>query len=207
MLRGWLRVRYHPLGGVVMLRCQAGDCAGPAGRRRGHRGCFMRLPAILAVLFAGAMLSGMSTGAFGFDCAKKYCREMSSCAEARYQFETCGYHNLDGDNDGVPCENVCGQSPVEERGDSARPPALPFVAPLDKATPNTGSAASEHGLITAPTPAPEATSEAAWVCGSKRRCTEMQSCEEARFYLTKCGVRSLDRDRDGVPCESLCGKH
>ena len=42
-------------------------------------------------------------------------------------------------------------------------------------------------------------------CGSKRRCGEMDSCAEARHYLTKCGVRSLDRDGDGVPCESLCG--
>jgi hypothetical protein len=33
----------------------------------------------------------------------------------------------------------------------------------------------------------------------------MVSCEEARFYLTTCGVSSLDRDHDGVPCEALCG--
>ncbi len=42
-------------------------------------------------------------------------------------------------------------------------------------------------------------------CGSKRKCGQMASCEEARFYLSSCGVRSLDRDGDGVPCESLCG--
>lgn len=41
-------------------------------------------------------------------------------------------------------------------------------------------------------------------CGNKRRCKEMASCEEARFYLTECGVSSLDRDKDGIPCESLC---
>ena len=28
-------------------------------------------------------------------------------------------------------------------------------------------------------------------------------CEEARFYLTQCGLTKLDRDGDGVPCESL----
>lgn len=42
-------------------------------------------------------------------------------------------------------------------------------------------------------------------CAGKRRCGEMRSCAEARHYLTQCGVRSLDRDRDGIPCESLCG--
>ena len=42
-------------------------------------------------------------------------------------------------------------------------------------------------------------------CGSKKYCKQMSSCEEAKQYLA-CGVSSLDRDGDGVPCESLCGK-
>lgn len=42
-------------------------------------------------------------------------------------------------------------------------------------------------------------------CEGKRTCSQMTSCEEARFYLTQCGVSSLDRDKDGVPCESICG--
>jgi endonuclease YncB( thermonuclease family) len=41
-------------------------------------------------------------------------------------------------------------------------------------------------------------------CGAKRRCGEMASCEEARFYLIRCGVKTLDRDGDGIPCEGLC---
>ena len=41
-------------------------------------------------------------------------------------------------------------------------------------------------------------------CGAKRTCREMASCEEARFYLTQCGLSRLDGDKDGVPCESLC---
>lgn len=41
-------------------------------------------------------------------------------------------------------------------------------------------------------------------CGSKDKCTEMTSCEEAKFYLKNCGVEKLDRDKDGIPCESLC---
>ncbi|HLP97739.1 MAG TPA: thermonuclease family protein [Sideroxyarcus sp.] len=42
-------------------------------------------------------------------------------------------------------------------------------------------------------------------CGKKRRCSEMASCDEAHFYLTRCGVKPLDGNRDGEPCESLCG--
>lgn len=29
-------------------------------------------------------------------------------------------------------------------------------------------------------------------------------CEEARFYLTQCGLSRLDGDKDGVPCEAVC---
>ena len=39
---------------------------------------------------------------------------------------------------------------------------------------------------------------------SKKRCSEMTSCEEAMHYLTKCGIKSLDGDADGTPCEQLC---
>jgi endonuclease YncB( thermonuclease family) len=41
-------------------------------------------------------------------------------------------------------------------------------------------------------------------CGTKRYCREMTSCEEAKFYLRQCGRSSLDGDKDGVPCESIC---
>ena len=42
-------------------------------------------------------------------------------------------------------------------------------------------------------------------CGSKKRCSEMTSCEEARHYLTQCGIKTLDGNGDGVPCDNLCG--
>lgn len=41
-------------------------------------------------------------------------------------------------------------------------------------------------------------------CGTKRTCQDMASCEEARFYLNECGLKRLDRDQDGTPCEALC---
>ncbi|HEU0233689.1 MAG TPA: thermonuclease family protein [Gallionella sp.] len=41
-------------------------------------------------------------------------------------------------------------------------------------------------------------------CGSKKYCSEMASCEEARHYLTQCGIKTLDGNGDGVPCEKLC---
>ena len=44
-------------------------------------------------------------------------------------------------------------------------------------------------------------------CGTKKTCREMVNCEEARHYLRDCGLKRLDRDGDGVPCNSLCGGH
>lgn len=39
--------------------------------------------------------------------------------------------------------------------------------------------------------------------GLPRVCTQMSSCERAKQAL-KCGNKRLDRDKDGVPCESIC---
>ena len=41
-------------------------------------------------------------------------------------------------------------------------------------------------------------------CGTKRYCREMASCEEALHYLKNCGLKQLDGDSDGVPCEKIC---
>ncbi len=41
-------------------------------------------------------------------------------------------------------------------------------------------------------------------CGHKNHCSQMNSCEEAYFYFTRCGVKSLDKTGDGIPCKQLC---
>ena len=48
------------------------------------------------------------------------------------------------------------------------------------------------------------TTDSEFTCSGKKTCGEMISCAEARFYLTECGVSSLDGDKDGTPCESIC---
>lgn len=42
-------------------------------------------------------------------------------------------------------------------------------------------------------------------CGNRHTCKEMESCEQARFYLKECALTRLDGDGDGTPCEALCG--
>jgi endonuclease YncB( thermonuclease family) len=41
-------------------------------------------------------------------------------------------------------------------------------------------------------------------CTERRTCSQMATCEEARFHLTHCGLTRLDADGDGIPCEKLC---
>lgn len=53
--------------------------------------------------------------------------------------------------------------------------------------------------------APIRQSRSGFQCNTKSKCGQMGSCEEAMFHLIKCGVGRLDRDKDGVPCESICG--
>ena len=42
-----------------------------------------------------------------FQCLKKTCSMVSSCEEALFLLNECGFHRLDGDKDGIPCEALC----------------------------------------------------------------------------------------------------
>jgi hypothetical protein len=55
-------------------------------------------------------------GKNSFKCgAKKSCREMVNCAEATFQLQQCGLKKLDGNNDGIACNSICGgESPLTQ---------------------------------------------------------------------------------------------
>lgn len=55
--------------------------------------------------------------------------------------------------------------------------------------------APRQAVSSSPAPAPRFT------CDGRQYCREMRSCEEALFFLNTCGVRRLDSDSDGIPCE------
>ena len=40
---------------------------------------------------------------------------------------------------------------------------------------------------------------------SKKSCKDMLSCDEAYFQYQQCGNIGLDHDKNGIPCESICG--
>lgn len=44
-------------------------------------------------------------------------------------------------------------------------------------------------------------------CGTKTTCSQMTTCEEARYFLNTCGVTRLDGDSDGVPCQTTVCKN
>jgi hypothetical protein len=45
-----------------------------------------------------------------------------------------------------------------------------------------------------------------FACEGKTHCSQMHSCDEAKFYLDHCPDVEIDGDHDGVPCEDqLCG--
>jgi hypothetical protein len=152
-------------------------------------------------MFSQQFLLGILLGAFlgicpapgqAYDCARKRCTEMSSCAEAHYKFTVCGETHLDRDEDGIPCEIICGDNPEIYRERLKAEGVEPAAAPKE----------AQRGLLSeSKQPPPPA---APFTCAGKHKCAEMVSCEEARFYLTTCGVSSLDGNHDGAPCEALC---
>lgn len=56
----------------------------------------------------GQRTADTGADAAAFQCgSKRYCREMTSCDEARFYLRECGLLRLDGDGDGVPCASLC----------------------------------------------------------------------------------------------------
>ena len=117
---------------------------------------------------------------------KSYCKDMANCAEATYYLRTCDLRRLDGDGDGIPCEALCGKN------------AATHQARLMAQTNGQGIAYFTSSAIGLASPAPS------FKCEGKITCAQMSSCEEARFYLDRCGTAGLDGNGDGVPCNGLC---
>lgn len=44
-------------------------------------------------------------------------------------------------------------------------------------------------------------SKSIFKCDGRTRCTQMTSCEEAKFFITHCPNTKMDGDKDGIPCE------
>ncbi|WP_292927699.1 thermonuclease family protein [Novosphingobium sp. PASSN1] len=93
------------------------------------------------------------------------------------------------------------QARSEKRGLWSMPPAQ-NIPPWEFRHPELASkaeTAQHHGLLGLPVHghlAPE--------CSAKPSCRQMNSCDEAKGWLAKCGGQGIDGDGDGKPCEKLC---
>ena len=62
----------------------------------------------LCLISSPALAKSKKANAEQFSCEDtKYCKEMRSCAEAKFHLNECVESRLDRDGDGVPCENDC----------------------------------------------------------------------------------------------------
>jgi Excalibur calcium-binding domain len=152
--------------------------------------------------------SGLSCApVMAFDCVELTCPKIKTCAEARYKLEVCGHRERDADNDGIPCEDLCGKTKEVYNARSAVgwPDGKDAAAKADP-MPSSGAPGANQVLGIVPDGAilSDAPADSGFACSGKRTCKQMVSCAEARFYLTVCKVASLDGDRDGRPCNSLC---
>ena len=73
-------------------------------------------------------------------------------------------------------------------------PAAAQAAPADAPRPATAVPAP---AVAAPLPPASARR-----CDGRTRCSQMTSCDEARFFLQHCPGVEMDGDGDGVPCET-----
>ena len=50
------------------------------------------------------------------------------------------------------------------------------------------------------------TSKQNFRCDGRKYCSQMHSCEEAKYFLRNCPDPKMDGDNDGIPCEKQwCG--
>ncbi len=65
---------------------------------------------LLTALMAAALTFAPNL-AFAQSCNREpKCTQIRSCQEADFYFRQCGHYKRDGDNDGIPCEDLCGKT-------------------------------------------------------------------------------------------------
>ncbi len=76
--------------------------------------------------------------------------------------------------------------------------ATPLPSP---ATGHGVDSSTQRDASAAPVDAPTPSSPANFHCDGRRRCGQMKSCAEAKYFLAHCPGVEMDGDRDGIPCE------
>jgi hypothetical protein len=80
-------------------------------------------------------------------------------------------------------------------------PAPVLTLPPKTAAPKPAVPASAASAASASAPASGGSR-----CDGRKHCSQMTSCDEAKFFLKTCRVTTMDGDKDGIPCEQeWCG--
>lgn len=100
---GWVNVSVDGMVGWVSADYLGADPVVPAPRAA------QRPATVYAALPPNQSRQPVAQGS-GYSCSpRRYCTQISSCAAARWYLANCSWgYKLDGDSDGVPCENICG---------------------------------------------------------------------------------------------------
>jgi hypothetical protein len=77
----------------------------------------------------------------------------------------------------------------------SQPQGQPSPTRLEAMQPSAGVSARQGAVAT------PADSTAAYQCDGRKRCTQMTSCQEARWFNQHCPGMEMDGDGDGEPCE------
>ena len=100
------------------------------------------------------------------------------------------------------------------------PPAAPIMTPEPEVSPSIEASKKRTSapptISTTPEPQKEFPSEpismpvppdsAQYRCDGRMHCSQMTSCDEAKFFLRTCPGTQMDGDSDGIPCEQQwCG--
>ena len=68
--------------------------------------------------------------------------------------------------------------------------------------------AEAEGFSGEPAAEPAVERQSTYQCDGRVYCSQMTSCEEARWFLQHCAGTKMDGEGDGVPCEKQwCGHH
>jgi hypothetical protein len=47
----------------------------------------------------------------------------------------------------------------------------------------------------------QSSGQSSFACDGRMHCSQMKSCEEAKYFLQHCPNVKMDGDNDGIPCE------
>ena len=119
-----------------------------------------------------------------FHCdGRIYCSQMTSCEEAKYFLKNCPNVKMDGNHNGIPCEmQWCNNKAKGEIAKKDNDIRIEYIDSADY-QPKDREYNSFH-------------------CDGRIYCSQMTSCEEAKYFIRHCPNTKMDGDRDGIPCES-----